>query len=143
MFIIHRLTPGKKTGRRNIFFHPVTRHLSPVTSKSLLSALDRKIDRLADISANPVNVCSRREIFQIHFLIGSRRDQIAVFVKQFKDDLLVAAVLIDLGIEGRTSDLKSDLDHRLRRIDRTRIPLIKSSAGIGMSWRGRFRCRWR
>ena len=68
-----------------------------------LAALDRKINSFRDVAAHSVDISSRRQAVEIYLLLIGNGYQIAVCIKQFKINLLIALILIYLSVKQRAS----------------------------------------
>ena len=64
-----------------------------------LPAFDSEIDCLRYIAADAVEIRSRGQTVETYLLLIGNGDQISVGVEQFKDDLLIAMILVDLRIQ--------------------------------------------
>ena len=112
----------------------------------VLFTLDGEIDRFRDAAADTVYVVSARKVTQYDLIVLGSRDQVPIRVQQVEIDPLVSVVLVDARVEPASPKRKRNFDGRLRRLDRTRVALVKAVSIVattgGWSRCRRWRCSW-
>jgi len=91
-----------------------------------LPAFDRKINGAADVAANAVNVITGIKPAQFDFVLRvADSDQISIGVEQFKNERLIAVILIHLRVKQRIADAERNFDKILSRVDRAGVTLFE------------------